>query len=207
MYTPSAFRQDDLAQLHQQIRACPLASLISQGASGLLASHLPLLLAPDEGEFGTLYGHFARANPQWRELPQGETLAIFQGPQAYISPNWYPSKAEHGKAVPTWNYIAVHTHGRARLIEDDEGLLQLVSRLSAEHEAGRERAWAVSDAPRDYIDSMLRAIVGFALPIQRIQGQWKLSQNRTAADRHGVREGLNASPAATDRALGARLTP
>lgn len=207
MYTPSAFRQDDLTQLHQQISACPLASVVSQGAEGLLASHLPLLLAPEEGEFGTLYGHFARANPHWRELLQGETLAIFQGPQAYVSPSWYPSKAEHGKAVPTWNYIAVHVRGQARLIEDEAGLLQLVSRLSAAHEAGRERPWAVSDAPRDYIDSMLRAIVGFALPIQRIQGQWKLSQNRTVADRDGVRAGLNTSLSPADHALAARLTP
>jgi len=143
MYTPPAFRQNDLAQLHQQISACPLATVVNQGASGLLASHLPLLLATDEGEFGTLYGHFARVNPHWRELVQGETLAIFRGPQAYISPDWYPAKAEHGKEVPTWNYIAVHARGQAELIEDREGLLQLVSRLSAEHEAGRDRdsAW------------------------------------------------------------------
>ena len=207
MYTPSAFRQDDLTQLHQQMRSSPLASVISQGTDGLLASHLPLFLVPEEGEFGTLYSHFARANPHWRELLQGETLAIFQGPQAYVSPSWYPSKAEHGKAVPTWNYIAVHVRGQARLIEDEAGLLQLVSRLSAAHEAGRERPWAVSDAPRDYIDSMLRAIVGFALPIQRIQGQWKLSQNRTVADRDGVRAGLNTSLSPADHALAARLTP
>ncbi len=205
MYTPPAFRQHDLALLQQQISACPLATLVTQSASGLQASHLPLLLAADEGEFGTLYGHFARANPHWRELLQGETLAIFQGPQAYISPTWYPSKAEHGKAVPTWNYIAVHARGQAQLIEDSEGLLQLVSRLSAEHEAGRENPWAVSDAPKDYIDSMLRAIVGFALPIQRLEGQWKLSQNRTAADRDGVYKSLSASPAVADKALAARL--
>ncbi|MDD2160940.1 FMN-binding negative transcriptional regulator [Pseudomonas sp. MIL19] len=206
MYTPPAFRQNDLAQLHQQINACPLATLVNQGANGLQASHLPLLLATDEGEFGTLYGHFARANPHWRELLQGETLAIFQGPQAYISPAWYPSKAEHGKAVPTWNYIAVHARGQAQLIEDREGLLQLVSRLSAQHEAGREQPWAVSEAPTDYIDTMLRAIVGFALPIQRLEGQWKLSQNRTAADRDGVHKGLSASPVAADQALAARLS-
>ena len=206
MYTPPAFRQNDLALLHQQINACPLATLVNQGANGLQASHLPLLLAADEGEFGTLYGHFARANPHWRELLQSETLAIFQGPQAYISPAWYPSKAEHGKAVPTWNYIAVHARGQAQLIEDREGLLQLVSRLSAQHEAGREQPWAVSEAPTDYIDTMLRAIVGFALPIQRLEGQWKLSQNRTAADRDGVHKGLSASPVAADQALAARLS-
>ena len=201
MYTPPAFRQEDLAQLHQQIIASPLATVINHGASGLLASHLPLLLAPEEGEFGTLYGHFARANPHWRELVHGETLAIFQGPQGYISPGWYPSKAEHGKAVPTWNYIAVHARGQAQLIEDSEGLLQLVSRLSATHEAGREQPWAVSDAPADYIASMLRAIVGFALPIQRLDGQWKLSQNRSQDDQSGVHQGLAASADARDREL------
>lgn len=205
MYTPPAFRQNDLTQLHEQISACPLATVLSKGADGLLASHLPLLLAPGEGEFGTLYGHFARANPHWRELVHGETLVIFQGPQAYVSPSWYPSKAEHGKAVPTWNYIAVHARGQATLIEDREGLPQLVGRQSEQHEAGREHPWAVSDAPLDYIDTMLRAIVGFVLPIQRIEGQWKLSQNRTEADRSGVRAGLNASPNAADRQLGNRL--
>jgi transcriptional regulator len=206
MYTPPAFSQNDLVQLHLQIGACPLATVVSKGANNLLASHLPLLLAPEEGEFGTLYGHFARANPHWRELEQGETLAIFQGPQAYVSPGWYPSKAQHGKAVPTWNYITVHARGQAQLIEEGQALLQLVSRLSAQHEAGRKHPWAVSDAPQEYIDTMLRAIVGFVLPIQRLEGQWKLSQNRTEADRGGVREGLTASSAATDRALGARLS-
>jgi transcriptional regulator len=206
MYTPPALSQNDLVQLQQQIGACPLVTVVSNGANGLLASHLPLLLAPEEGAFGTLYGHFARANPHWRELEQGETLAIFQGPQAYVSPGWYPSKAQHGKAVPTWNYITVHARGQAQLIEDGQALLQLVSRLSAQHEAGREHPWAVSDAPQDYIDTMLRAIVGFVLPIQRLEGQWKLSQNRTEADREGVQEGLTASSAATDRALGARLS-
>lgn len=201
MYTPPAFRQEDLAQLHQQIIASPLATVVSNGVNGLLASHLPLLLAPEEGEFGTLYGHFARANPHWRELLHGETLAIFQGPQGYISPGWYPSKAEHGKAVPTWNYIAVHARGQAQLIEDGQALLQLVSRLSAQHEAGREHPWAVSDAPQDYIETMLRAIVGFALPIQRLDGQWKLSQNRTAADRDGVLKGLNTSTNSRDGEL------
>ena len=205
MFTPPAFRQDDLATLHQQMRSSPLATVVSQGAGGLLASHLPLLLVPEEGEFGTLYGHFARANPHWRELAQGETLAIFQGPQGYISPGWYPSKAEHGKAVPTWNYIAVHARGQARLIEEGAQLLQLVSRLSDQHEAGRTQPWAVSEAPADYIASMLRAIVGFALPIQRLEGQWKLSQNRDPADHAGVRKGLAASSAASDQELARQM--
>lgn len=205
MYRPTAFRQDDLATLHQQMHSSPLATVVSQGAGGLLASHLPLLLVPEEGEFGTLYGHFARANPHWRELVQGETLAIFQGPQGYVSPGWYPSKAEHGKAVPTWNYIAVHAYGRAELIEEGTALLQLVSRLSDQHEAGRAQPWAVSEAPADYIASMLRAIVGFALPIQRLEGQWKLSQNRDPADRAGVHEGLVTSSAASDQELARQM--
>lgn len=207
MYLPSAFRQDDLAELHAQIQASPFALLTSAGAAGVQASHLPLLLAPDEGEFGTLYGHFARANPHWRDLQgSAEALAVFSGPDAYISPGWYPAKAEHGKVVPTWNYIAVHARGPVELIEEPERLLQIVSRLSDQHESGRERPWAVSDAPREYIDSMLRAIVGFALPIRRLEGKWKLGQNRSAADQQGVRDGLASSPSPGDRELAARMS-
>ena len=207
MYLPSAFRQDDLAELHAQLQASPFALLTSAGAAGVQASHLPLLLAPDEGEFGTLYGHFARANPHWRDLQGGaEALAVFSGPDAYISPGWYPAKAEHGKVVPTWNYIAVHARGPVELIEEPERLLQIVSRLSDQHESGRERPWAVSDAPREYIDSMLRAIVGFALPIRRLEGKWKLGQNRSAADQAGVRDGLAASTSPGDRELATRMS-
>lgn len=207
MYLPSAFRQDDLAELHAQLQASPFALLTSAGAAGVQASHLPLLLAPDEGEFGTLYGHFARANPHWRDLQGGaEALAVFSGPDAYISPGWYPAKAEHGKVVPTWNYIAVHARGPVELIEEPERLLQIVSRLSDQHESGRERPWAVSDAPREYIDSMLRAIVGFALPIRRLEGKWKLGQNRSAADQQGVRDGLASSLSPGDRELAARMS-
>ena len=207
MYLPSAFRQDDLAELHAQMQASPFALLTSAGSEGVQASHLPLLLEPGEGEFGTLYGHFARANPHWRELQGGaEALAVFSGPDAYISPGWYPAKAEHGKVVPTWNYIAVHARGPVELIEEPEHLLQIVSRLSDQHENGRERPWAVSDAPRDYIDTMLRAIVGFALPIRRLEGKWKLGQNRSAADQAGVRDGLAASPSPGDRELAARMS-
>lgn len=206
MYNPTAFRQDDLTELHRQILDCRLATVVSQGANGLQASHLPLLLEPGEGQYGTLYGHFARANPQWRDLAEGaEALVIFQGPEAYISPSWYPAKAEHAKVVPTWNYIAVHAQGRAEVFEDGERLLQLVSRLSDRHEAGRAQPWAVSEAPRDYLDAMLRAIVGFALPIERLEGKWKLGQNRSAADQAGVREGLAASFDPRDRELAAHL--
>ncbi|MEO4046867.1 FMN-binding negative transcriptional regulator [Pseudomonas sp. CAU 1711] len=207
MFRPTAFRQDDLATLHAQIDACGLALVSSAGPQGLQASHLPLLLEPGEGEFGTLYGHFARANPQWRDLAAGaEVLVVFSGPEAYVHPGWYPSKAEHAKVVPTWNYIAVHAWGRAEVFDDAERLLNLVSRLSQRHEAAQARPWSVDDAPADYLQAMLRAIVGFALPIRRIEGQWKLSQNRTPADRAGVREGLQASAQPRDRELAARMS-
>ena len=208
MYLPSAFRQDDLAELHAQLQASPFALLTSAGATGVQASHLPLLLAPDEGEFGTLYGHFARANQHWRDLQDGaEALTVFSGPDAYISPGWYPAKAEHGKVVPTWNYIAVHAWGQAEVFDEPERLLQLVSRLSDRHEQGRAQPWAVSDAPRDYIDAMLRAIVGFALPIRRLEGKWKLSQNRSASDQAGVRTGLATSNNPRDHELAAQMNP
>lgn len=204
MYLPTTFRQEDLAELHAQIQANPFALLASTGSEGVQASHLPLLLEPQEGEFGTLYGHFARANPHWRELQHSaEALAVFSGAHAYVSPSWYPSKAEHGKVVPTWNYVAVHARGPLELIEEPERLLQIVTRLSAQHEAARPQPWAVSDAPRDYLDGMLRAIVGFALPIRRLEGKWKLSQNRSAADRAGVRDGLSTSTDPREQAVAA----
>ncbi|WPC05222.1 FMN-binding negative transcriptional regulator [Pseudomonas benzenivorans] len=207
MYTPTAFDQNDLATLHRQIAEARLATVVSQGPDGLQASHLPLLLVAEEGEFGTLYGHFARANPQWRALAAaGETLVICNGPDAYVSPSWYPAKAEHGKVVPTWNYIAVHAYGQAEVFDDAERLLDLVGRLSERHEAGRAQPWSVGEAPRDYIDAMLRAIVGFALPIRRLEGKWKLGQNRSAADQAGARAGLSASPDARDRELAARMS-
>lgn len=206
MYIPAAFQQQDLAQLHGLIRQQPLASLISYGAAGLQASHLPLWLAMDEGEFGTLYGHFARANPQWRELAAGaEVLAIFTGAEGYISPSWYPSKAEHGKAVPTWDYQSVHAFGQAELFDDAERLLQLLGRLTEQHEGPQPKPWTIADAPRAYIDKMLQAIVGFSLPIQRLEGQWKLSQNRSAADRAGVQQALDASQDAGARDLAEQI--
>ncbi|MDH0622731.1 FMN-binding negative transcriptional regulator [Pseudomonas chengduensis] len=208
MYCPAAFRQNDLPSLHAQIQASGLALLSSAGTQGLQASHLPLLLEPGEGEFGTLYGHFARANPHWRDLAAGaEALVVFSGPDAYVHPGWYPAKAEHGKVVPTWNYIAAHAWGQAEVFDEPERLLQLVSRLSDRHEQGRAQPWAVEDAPRDYIDIMLRAIVGFALPIRRIEGKWKLSQNRSTLDQAGVRTGLATSNNPRDHELAAQMNP
>lgn len=206
MYIPVAFRQEDLAQLHAQIRHNPLAALVSHGTDGLQASHLPLLLVTEEGEYGTLYGHFARANPQWQAFAeQPEALAIFTGADAYVSPSSYPSKAEHGKAVPTWNYISVHAHGQVEVFDDPERLRQLLAHMTVAHEGSQPQPWAMDDAPRDYIDAMLRAIVGFALPIQRLQGQWKLSQNRNTADHAGVQQALSASPNAGAQQLAEQM--
>ena len=207
MYTPRAFALDDLPELQQLIRHTRLAQLVTFGEHGLQASHLPLLLNPDEGPNGTLYGHLAKANRQWQDLQNGsEALVIFAGAEAYVSPGFYPAKAEHGKVVPTWNYLAVHAYGQAEVFTDAERLLTLVSALTDRHENGRAQPWKVSDAPADYIDGMLKAIVGFALPIQRLQGKRKLSQNRSAADIAGVRQGLAASPDVRDQTL-ARFIP
>ncbi|UVL40463.1 FMN-binding negative transcriptional regulator [Pseudomonas sp. B21-040] len=202
MYNPSSFAIKDLDELRQQILGTRLAMVVTHGEQGLQASHLPLLFKPDEGPNGTLYGHFARANPQWKALQDGaEALVIFAGADAYVSPGFYPAKAEHGKVVPTWNYVAVHAYGTAEVFSDTDRLLDLVSALTDRHEASRAHPWKVADAPADYIDGMLKAIVGFALPIQRLEGKRKLSQNRSPEDIAGVREGLTASPDVHDQAL------
>ncbi|WP_300627415.1 FMN-binding negative transcriptional regulator [Pseudomonas sp.] len=207
MYTPRAFALDELPDIQQLIQHTRLAQLVTTGENGLHASHLPLLLNPDEGPSGTLYGHMAKANPQWRDLQNGsEALVIFAGAEAYISPSFYPVKAEHGKVVPTWNYIAVHAYGKAEVFTDAQRLLEVVSALTDRHESNRAQPWRVSDAPADYIEGMLKAIVGFALPIERLVGKRKLSQNRSAADIAGVREGLATSNDVRDQTL-ARLIP
>ncbi|MCY1402523.1 Protease synthase and sporulation protein PAI 2 [compost metagenome] len=206
MYLPTAFRQKDTTEMLRLIAETRLATLVTAGAQGLQATHLPLILEAGEGEHGTLYGHLARGNPQWRELAAGTpALVIFQGPDAYVSPAFYPAKAEHGKVVPTWNYIAVHAHGTAETIEDAPRLLDIVTRLTRLHEQGRAQPWAVSDAPEDYIAGMLRAIVGLRLPIERLEGKWKLSQNRSPEDIEGVRQGLAESPYPGERQLAERI--
>ncbi len=205
MYTPSFFKESDLASLHAQIDGTRLAVVVTSGESGLQASHLPLLLRPEQGTQGTLYGHFAKANPQWKDLQNGaQVLVIFQGADAYVSPSFYPAKAEHGKVVPTWNYLAVHAYGRAEVFTDTQRLHDLVSALTDKHESKRASPWSVDDAPSDYIEKMLGAIVGFALPIERLEGKRKLNQNRSAEDVAGVRDGLTASDDPKDQQL-ARL--
>ncbi|RMN78561.1 Transcriptional regulator [Pseudomonas cannabina] len=205
MYTPAAFKDNDTPRLHEQIEQTRLAILVTHGEDGVQATHLPLLLRPDQGAFGTLYGHLAKANPQVRQLNANtEAMVIFPGADAYISPAYYPSKAEHGKVVPTWNYLAVHAYGNAECFTDPERLRLLVGELTDRHESGRAQPWSINDAPADYIASMLGAIVGFALPVQRLQGKRKLSQNRDARDIAGVRDGLAASAELNDQQI-ARL--
>jgi transcriptional regulator len=192
MYVPSAFRMDDLPDLHGVLRATPLATLVTTTEAGLLATPLPLLLSPDEGPFGTLHGHLARANPQWQHEARGEALAVFAGPDAYVTPAWYASKQEHGRVVPTWNYVAVHAYGTPEFYDDPDRLLEAVTRLTAEHEAPRPEPWAVADAPERFIQGQLRGIVGLRLPILRIEGKRKMSQNRMAAGLIPVEDGKGA---------------
>ena len=199
MYTPPAFRDDDRASIHAVIEAAGLATLVTMTGEGLVATPLPLFLVPQEGAYGTLYGHVARANPQWRLAPSGDAMALFTGKDAYVSPSWYASKAEHGKVVPTWNYIAVHAYGPIEFFEDANRLLDVVTRLTNLHEGGRAPAWTVDDAPEAFIRAQLRGIVGLRIPITRLEGKRKMSQNRSAADRAGVAAGLAASDRASDR--------
>jgi transcriptional regulator len=193
MYVPPAFREDDLAALQGMMREARLANLVTATAEGLVATPLPLLLAPEEGPYGTLYGHLARANPQWGMPPTGDAMALFMGPEAYVTPSWYPSKREHGKVVPTWNYVAVHAYGPAEFFDDADRLLEVVTRLTDRHERPRAEPWAVSDAPDAFVRAQLKGIVGLRLPIARLEGKRKMSQNRSEADRQGVAAGLAES--------------
>jgi transcriptional regulator len=205
MHVPPAFREDDLAALHGTMRETRLANLVTATAEGLVATPLPLFLAPEEGPYGTLYGHLARANLQWKLPPRDDAVALFMGPDAYVSPTWYPSKQEHQKVVPTWNYVAVHAHGPAEFFEDPDRLLQVVARLTDLHERSRAEPWAVTDAPASFVRAQLKGIVGLRLPIARLEGKRKMSQNRSASDRAGVAAGLAASDRASDRAVAALI--
>lgn len=206
MYVPSAFREDDLAAIHATIDQTRLSQLVTATEQGLIATPLPMFLVRDEGPYGTLYGHVARANPQWKLAPMGEAMALFLGPHAYISPNWYATKQETHRVVPTWNYVAVHAYGEVEFFEDAARLHDIVTRLTDLHERGSAAPWAVSDAPEPFVAAQLRAIVGLRLPITRLEGKRKMSQNRNAEDRAGVAVGLAASERSTDRET-AKLIP
>ena len=193
MYTPEAFAVDDLTVIHEFLRRHPFAILVTSTAQGLVATHLPFLFDPGRGPHGTLIGHVSRANPQWRDADTtAEALAIFSGPETYVSPNWYPAKQETGRVVPTWNYAAVHAYGIPRFFDDAEQLRHVVTQLTDTHEAASPAPWKVTDAPPAYIDGQLKAIVGIELPITRIEGKLKFNQNRSAEDRAGVIHALHA---------------
>lgn len=193
MYQPQHFREDRTELLHALMREHCFATLITLGPDGLTATHLPLEIDPEPTPFGTLRGHLARGNPQWREFSdEVAALVIFRGPQAYITPSWYATKGETGRVVPTWNYMAVHAYGRLTTFDDAGRLKSLVTALTDRQEKNLDARWRVDDAPADFIDRQLKGIVGIELAIHHLEGKWKLSQNRNAADRAGVIEGLAA---------------
>jgi transcriptional regulator len=190
MYIPRANQEDRIPVLHKLLQTQPLASLVTVGSSGLFASHIPMVLEPN-GAMGLLKCHVSRANSQWRDHnPSVQALAIFSGPQHYISPTWYPEKQETGKVVPTWNYVVVHAYGFLKVIEDPEWLKAHLEKLTSVHEAASPDPWKISDAPADYISSQLKGIVGLEMTIDRLEGKWKVSQNRSERDRDGVASGL-----------------
>ena len=199
MYTPTHYQETRLGVLHALIDAHPLGAWVCLGDTGLVVDHIPFLLEAERGEFGTLVGHVARANPAWQSLAaDAESVVIFRGPDAYISPSWCPSKREHGKIVPTWNYAAVHAFGIARAIEDRAWLRSLVETLTARHESARAEPWRVAGAPADYIARRLDAIVGIEIPMRRIEGKWKVSQKDSEEDKRGIAAALEAEKGSRD---------
>lgn len=194
MYQPPHFREDRLEVHHALIRAHPLGLLVTNGSTGLLANPVPFMLDEAASPHGTLRAHLARANPQWRDFdPAQEALVVFQGTETYITPSWYEAKREHGKVVPTWNYAIVQAYGRMRVMDDPQWLLRQISAITTAQEASLPEPWAVDDAPADFLAAQLKGIVGVEIEITRIEGKWKVSQNRSEADRKGVAEGLRGS--------------
>jgi transcriptional regulator len=202
LYIPKAFREDRQQVLHSLIRRHSFGTLVTFGDGGLAATHLPFLLDPERGPHGTLLGHLARANPQWESFGESfasgqEALAIFQGPNAYVSPSWY----ETFLSVPTWNYVAVHAYGLPRLVTDQAALRRILEATVGTYEASFEEPWDMARLPEDYVEHMTKAIVGFEIPIARLEGKRKLSQNRSAADRQGAIDGLNRHGGAPGQAV------
>jgi transcriptional regulator len=191
MYQPPHFREDRLEVQHALIGAHPLGLLVTSGRTELLANPIPFVLDPEASPLGTLKAHLSRANAQWRDFdPDREALVVFQGPEAYITPSWYEAKREHGKVVPTWNYAMVQAYGRIRIKDDPEWLLRQISAMTARQESARPEPWAVGDAPASFVAAQIKGIVGIEIEISRIEGKWKVSQNRSEADRRGVAAGL-----------------
>jgi transcriptional regulator len=208
MYLPSHFNEPRRAALEALMREHPLGTLISSGAGGLTADHLPFLFDAGVGPMGQLRAHVARANPLWREVaPDAECLVVFQGPAAYVSPSWHPRKKTTHKVVPTYNYSVVHARGCMRMVEDRGWLRQLVDELTQRFEAGRPEAWQVSDAPADFIETMLGAIVGIEIEVRELVGKFKLSQNHTVAERQGLIAGLKQQPDVASHAVADAMRP
>jgi transcriptional regulator len=191
MYTPKHFDEPRVDVLHELMRRRPLATLVTLGPKGVEATHIPLHLAAEPGPFGTLRGHVSRLNSVWREADQTiESLAIFTGPDTYISPSWYPAKKETGRVVPTWNYVVAHARVRLGVVEDRDWLRAHLEALTGQMEHGRAEPWRVEDAPAEFVARLLEGLVGLEMPITRLEGKWKVSQNQTAANRTGVISGL-----------------
>jgi len=202
MYVPKHYAEERLDVLHDAIARAEFGTLVTFGSTGLNATHLPVLLDRAAGPSGSLRCHVARGNPQWRDhAPDVQALVMFLGPHAYISPNWYPSKQENGQVVPTWNYLAVHAYGPLRIFDDQDELRDHVTRLTQRQEATQAEPWQVNDAPADYVAGLLKGIVGLEIPIERLEGKWKMSQNRPLADREGAIDGLLASDAPAGHAV------
>ena len=191
MYLPPHFAVTDSETLHQMMQAHPLGALITHGEGGLDANHLPFEFDAGEGEHGVLHAHVARNNPLWQEVKDGdEVLVIFKAADGYISPSWYPGKQEHHKLVPTWNYSVVHAHGRIQIHDDARFVRRLLANLTRHHEAGETTPWKMADAPRDYLEAMVQAVVGIEIEITGLVGKFKLGQNKEEADRLGAANAL-----------------
>lgn len=206
MYRPEVFREDRIDVLHAAMAAIGAATLVSHGPDGLRASHVPIEIDAAPAPWGTLRCHLARANPHAASIAEGgELLVIFQGPEGYVTPSWYPSKAQTGKVVPTWNYIAVHAYGSATTFEGPERLRPHLAELTRNFETAFDAPWSIDDAPTEFVDAMCRAIIGIEIRVSRIEGKWKLSQNRSDDDRAGVVRGLRANGDEASRALADRM--
>lgn len=199
MYIPPKFKEDRIEVLHSAMKDIGVAAIISHGSDGLVASHVPVELDLTKGQFGTILCHFARPNPHVQAIEESsEVLAIFQGPQGYVTPSWYPSKYETGKTVPTLNYVAIHAYGNASTFDAPDKLLAHLKSLTNHFENQYEEPWEVDDAPRDYIEKQSKGIIGIEIQITRLDGKWKMSQNRRTPDRRGVIDGLRAQGGVTD---------
>lgn len=206
MYNPRWFKEDRLRFLREEIGRIGFGSFVTLGKSGILVSHVPMFLDSSGGGNGLLYGHIARGNHQWRDTISGsEGLAMFLGPDAYITPRWYETKKQDGKVVPTWNYVAIHARGPVTFFDDPEQLRELVTKLTRKHESDASEPWEVSDAPEDYVSTELKMIVGFRMQITRIEGKRKMSQNRPEADIEGVISGLAERNRIRDHEVSAQM--